>query len=141
MATAANFSLVNSSYEPFGAGVEFQTFKPVVRLTDKGIRYVGQDCYGVQDIEVGSHKETLDVTHNFANPNRGKDRLHSVLRMPFVEEVDGLNVATDLTTIEFNVGFSRRLPREVKRRAYYLALYLLQNAVSQNAILDSDVPI
>lgn len=141
MAAASNITLLNSSYEPFGAGVRFQLFVPTVRLVDKGIRYVGKDRYGEADTEISSFKEVLDVTHNFANQARGKDRLHAVIRAPFVEEVAAVDTVVDVSTIDINVAFSRRLPREIKRRMYYQALYLVQNAVTQAAVLDGDVPI
>jgi hypothetical protein len=142
MAEASQIVLSNGAYrsfdyEPFGAGVAFQTYNPVQRLAD-GIVWMGDSVLGAAANEMPAAAERLVIQHNRGQSNATKRNNRLSVRIPIVREVDGVSVVYD----EYSFFANTRSPLDLtKTERVRLArtVNALFNAQLIEDMLESDV--
>lgn len=117
MATAANLTLTNGNYEPFGVGVAYQVFVPFLTLQN-GVKYRGEDRLGEQDNSVPAFAESMEVTHNLASPARSHDRHRVLVTFPVVRAVDGVDTVVGYNYLEMKVAFLPDSDTTERERVY-----------------------
>jgi hypothetical protein len=115
MSTASNIVLTDSGYEPYGVGIDVNTFIPRVRL-DNGVKYVGENSFAGEDEDVAAHAETLTVLHNLGNAAAASDKIRFILKAPVVRAIDGVDTTVGNNVVEVNSNMLRLSTTAEKER-------------------------